>query len=45
MLKYAVQREHFRGYRRRIADGPLGKRRFWLIPAFFVLARRCARCD
>src|SRR6267142_3123493 len=38
MLKYAVQREHFADIAVESLNGPLGKRRFWLIPAIFVLS-------
>ncbi len=38
MLKYAVQREHFADIVLQLLSGPLGKRRFWLIPAIFVLS-------
>jgi S1-C subfamily serine protease/DNA-binding NarL/FixJ family response regulator len=38
MLKYAVQREHFADIAVESLSGPLGKRRFWLIPAIFVLS-------
>jgi S1-C subfamily serine protease/DNA-binding response OmpR family regulator len=38
MLKYAVQREHFADIALESLRGPLGKRRFWLIPAVFVLS-------
>jgi len=38
MLKYAVQREHFANIVLQLLSGPLGKRRFWLIPAIFVLS-------
>jgi S1-C subfamily serine protease len=38
MLKYAVQREHFADIVLQLLSGPLGKRRFWLIPALFVLS-------
>ncbi len=38
MLKYAVQREHFADILLQLLSGPLGKRRFWLIPAIFVLS-------
>jgi len=37
MLKYAVQREHFADIVLQLLSGPLGKRRFWLPPAIFVL--------
>jgi S1-C subfamily serine protease len=37
LLKYAVQREHFADIALQLLSGPLGKRRFWLIPAIFVL--------
>src|SRR6202047_2721953 len=37
MLKYAVQREHFADIAVESLSGPLGKRRFWMIPAIFVL--------
>lgn len=38
MLKYAVQRERFADIALESLSGPLGKRRFWLIPAIFVLS-------
>ena len=38
MLKYAVQREHFADIVLQLLSRPLGKRRFWLIPAIFVLS-------
>src|ERR1700747_1586403 len=38
MLKYAVQREHFADIVLQLLSGPLGKRRFWLFPAIFVLS-------
>jgi S1-C subfamily serine protease len=38
MLKYAVQREHFADIVLQLLSGPLGKRRFWLVPAIFVLS-------
>ena len=38
MLKYAVQREHFADIVLQLLSGPLGKRRFWLPPAIFVLS-------
>src|SRR5258707_12691666 len=38
MLKHAVQREHFADIAVESLNGPLGKRRFWLIPAIFVLS-------
>jgi len=38
LLKYAVQREHFADIAVQLLSGPLGKRRFWLIPAIFVLS-------
>jgi S1-C subfamily serine protease len=38
LLKYAVQREHFADIALQLLSGPLGKRRFWLIPAIFVLS-------
>src|SRR5258707_7179769 len=38
MLKYAVQREHFADIAVESLNGPLGTRRFWLIPAIFVLS-------
>jgi len=38
MLKYAVQREQFADIAVESANGPFGKRRFWLIPAIFVLS-------
>jgi CheY-like chemotaxis protein len=37
LLKYAVQREHFADIALQLLSGPLGKRRFWLIPAIFLL--------
>ncbi len=37
LLKYAVQREHFADIVLELLSRPLGKRRFWLIPAIFVL--------
>jgi len=38
MLKYAVQRERFADIALESLSGPFGKRRFWLIPAIFVLS-------
>lgn len=38
MLKYAVQREHFADIAVESLGGPLGKRRFRLIPVVFVLS-------
>ena len=38
LLKYAVQREHFADIALQLQGRPLGTRRFWLIPAFFVLS-------
>jgi S1-C subfamily serine protease/DNA-binding NarL/FixJ family response regulator len=38
MLQYAVQREHYADIAVESLSGPLGKRRFWLIPAIFVLS-------
>ena len=38
MLKYAVQREHFADIVLQLLSRPLGKRRFWLIPAIFALS-------
>jgi S1-C subfamily serine protease/DNA-binding response OmpR family regulator len=38
MLKYAVQREHFADIVLQLLSRPLGQRRFWLIPAIFVLS-------
>jgi len=38
MLKYAVQREHFADIVLQLLSRPLGKRRFWLFPAIFVLS-------
>ncbi len=38
MLKYAVQREHFADIVLQLLSRPLGKRRFWLPPAIFVLS-------
>jgi S1-C subfamily serine protease len=38
LLKYAVQREHFADIVLQLLSRPLGKRRFWLIPAIFVLS-------
>jgi S1-C subfamily serine protease/CheY-like chemotaxis protein len=38
MLKYAVQREHLADIVLQLLSHPLGKRRFWLIPAIFVLS-------
>ncbi|HEV3374584.1 MAG TPA: trypsin-like peptidase domain-containing protein [Candidatus Acidoferrum sp.] len=37
MLQYAVQREHYADIAVESLSGPLGKRRFWLIPAISVL--------
>jgi S1-C subfamily serine protease len=37
LLKYAVQREHFADIALQLLSRPLGTRRFWLIPAIFVL--------
>jgi S1-C subfamily serine protease len=38
MLKFAVQREHFADIVLQLLSRPHGKRRFWLIPAIFVLS-------
>jgi S1-C subfamily serine protease len=38
LLKYAVQREHFADIALQLLSRPLGTRRFWLIPAIFVLS-------
>ncbi len=38
MLKYVVQREHLADVALQLFSGSLGKRRFWLVPAIFVLA-------
>ena len=38
LLKYAVQREHFADIALQLLSRPLGIRRFWLIPAVFVLS-------
>jgi S1-C subfamily serine protease len=39
MLKYATQREHYADIAvESLSGGMIGKRRFWLIPAIFVLA-------
>lgn len=39
MLKYATQREHYADVAvESLSGGMIGKRRFWLIPAIFVLA-------
>lgn len=38
MLKYAVQREQLADIAVESLSGPLGKRRFWLIPAIFALS-------
>ena len=38
MLKYAVQREHFADIALQLLSRPLGKRRFWRIPAILVLS-------
>src|SRR6266852_7551561 len=37
MLEYAVQREHYADIAVESLSGPLGKRRFWLIPAIAAL--------
>jgi S1-C subfamily serine protease/DNA-binding NarL/FixJ family response regulator len=37
MLQYAVQREHYADIAVESLSGPLGKRRFWLIPVISVL--------
>jgi len=38
LLKYAVQREHFADIALQLLSRPLGTRRFWLIPAIFVVS-------
>jgi S1-C subfamily serine protease len=38
LLKYAAQREHFADIVLQLLSRPLGTRRFWLIPAIFVLS-------
>jgi len=38
LLKYALQREHFADIALQLLSRPFGTRRFWLIPATFVLS-------
>src|SRR5258708_16813555 len=43
MLKYALHHDHFADIAVESLNGPLGKRRFWLIPAIFVLSTAAVR--